>query len=212
MTKHEASRTLVKSPPELWAECSDAASLARHLGQFGEIRITKLEPETAVAWEGEHVSGTVKLEPSGWGTKVILTARATGQEAQSSPAVSEPAVPEPASDAPSERLSEAPSEPRAVPDEALGPPSSAVPPPVVRGHRFGRLFGFMRRAPEPVESEDRAVAARAVVADRAVAENALPEDPVAREDAGPELIDTPAVLGSALESLGQAHHRPFSRG
>jgi hypothetical protein len=80
MTEHEASRTLVKSPPELWAECSEAASLARHMGQFGEIRITKLEPETAVAWEGEEVSGTVRLEPSGWGTKVILTARATEEQ------------------------------------------------------------------------------------------------------------------------------------
>ncbi|HET9890907.1 MAG TPA: hypothetical protein VFQ42_10430, partial [Mycobacterium sp.] len=74
MTMHEASRTLLKSPPELWAECSDAASLNRHLDSFGEIRITRLEPETAVAWEGETVSGTVRLEPSGWGTRVILTA------------------------------------------------------------------------------------------------------------------------------------------
>jgi len=74
MTIHEASRTLLKSSPELWAECSDAASLSRHLGQFGEIKITRLEPETAVAWEGAHVSGTVRLEPSGWGTRVILTA------------------------------------------------------------------------------------------------------------------------------------------
>jgi hypothetical protein len=63
MAEHEASRTLVKSPPELWAECSDASSLERHLGQFGEIRITRLEPETAVAWEGAHTSGTVRLEP-----------------------------------------------------------------------------------------------------------------------------------------------------
>ena len=76
MTEHEASRTLVKSPPELWAECSSAEALARHLnGSFGDIRITRLEPETAVAWEGELASGTVRLEPSGWGTKVILTAR-----------------------------------------------------------------------------------------------------------------------------------------
>src|SRR5947207_2959776 len=80
MTEHEASRTLVKSPPELWAECSDAASLARHLGQFGEIRITRLEPETAVAWEGERASGTVRLEPSGWGTRVVLTARAASED------------------------------------------------------------------------------------------------------------------------------------
>ncbi len=73
MTEHQSSRTLVKSAPELWAECSDAASLARHLGAFGEIRITKLEPETAVAWEGAAASGTVRLEPSGWGTRVTLT-------------------------------------------------------------------------------------------------------------------------------------------
>src|ERR1700752_4400428 len=75
MTEHEASRTLVKSPPELWAECSESSTLARHLGQFGEITITRLEPESAVAWEGTLASGTVRLEPSGWGTKVILTAQ-----------------------------------------------------------------------------------------------------------------------------------------
>src|SRR6059058_5105534 len=72
--ENKASRTIVKSPPELWAECSVAQSLARHLGEFGEIKITRLEPETTVAWEGEHASGTVRLEPSGWGTQVTLTA------------------------------------------------------------------------------------------------------------------------------------------
>jgi hypothetical protein len=86
MKEHQASRTLVKSPPELWAECSDAASLTRHLEQFGEIRVTRLEPETAVAWEGERASGTVRLEPSGWGTRVILTARAAGGEAMAADA------------------------------------------------------------------------------------------------------------------------------
>ena len=85
--EHTASRTLVKSTPELWAECSVAASLTRHLGQFGEIKITRLEPETAIAWEGEHASGTVRLEPSGWGTQVTLTARATKAEAVSAPEV-----------------------------------------------------------------------------------------------------------------------------
>ena len=74
MSEPTAHRTLVKSPPELWAEVSDAESLAKHLGEFGEIRITRLEPETTVVWEGERASGTVELEPSGWGTKVTLTA------------------------------------------------------------------------------------------------------------------------------------------
>src|ERR671917_357593 len=69
-----AKRTLVKSPPELWEELSEVDRLAKHLGAFGEIKITKLEPEHTVAWEGEHASGTVSIEPSGWGTKVTLHA------------------------------------------------------------------------------------------------------------------------------------------
>ena len=73
--EHQATRTLVKSPPELWLACSVQESLARHLQSFGEIRITRLEPETAVAWEGDATSGTVRIEPSGWGTRVTLTAR-----------------------------------------------------------------------------------------------------------------------------------------
>ena len=77
----EAARTLVKSPPELWAEVSDPDALARHLGGVGEIRITRLEPEATVAWEGDRVRGTVDLEPAGWGTKVTVTAETavTGQ-------------------------------------------------------------------------------------------------------------------------------------
>jgi hypothetical protein len=69
----EAQRTLVKSPPELWAELSDPVSLARHLGDFGEIRTTRVEPETIVEWEAREIRGTVQLKPSGWGTKVTLT-------------------------------------------------------------------------------------------------------------------------------------------
>ena len=74
MPEVEVHRTLVKSPPELWAELSDVEALARHLGEFGEIRITRTDPETAVAWEGEHARGTVEIKASGWGTKVTLTA------------------------------------------------------------------------------------------------------------------------------------------
>jgi hypothetical protein len=74
MPEIQVARTLVKSPPEVWAAMSDAESLARHLDAFGEIRITRLEPETTVAWEGERASGTVLISASGWGTRVTLTA------------------------------------------------------------------------------------------------------------------------------------------
>src|SRR3954462_5089461 len=73
MSALEAKRTLVKSPPEIWAEVSDAGALARHLGEFGDIRITRTEPESVVEWEGERASGSVRLEPSGWGTTVPPT-------------------------------------------------------------------------------------------------------------------------------------------
>ena len=73
MISSEVQRTLVKSPPELWAELSDPSALARHLGELGDIRITRIEPETAVEWGAEDASGTVLLKPSGWGTKVTLT-------------------------------------------------------------------------------------------------------------------------------------------
>jgi hypothetical protein len=74
MISSEVQRTLVKSPPELWTELSDPASLGRHLGEFGEIRITRVEPEKTVEWEAENTSGSVLIKPSGWGTRVILKA------------------------------------------------------------------------------------------------------------------------------------------
>jgi hypothetical protein len=103
MTEPSAHRTLVKSPPELWAEVSEPDALARHLGEFGEIRITRLEPETTVAWEGERASGTVHLEPSSWGTKVTLTASAA-PSAPSAPVEPEP-EPEPPQPQPGPRAS-----------------------------------------------------------------------------------------------------------
>jgi hypothetical protein len=127
MAPLEAKRTLVKSTPELWDEVSDLAALARHLGEFGEIRITRTEPQSVVEWEGDRASGAVRLERSGWGTKVTLTAAPV-----------------------------------------------AVEPPKAR--RFTRWF---RQEAQPDRDAD--------------AERTL------------------SVLRSALDRLGSAHHRPFSR-
>ena len=86
MSEHQVQRRLVKSPPELWAEVSDPESLGRRLDALGEIEITRTEPETTVAWEGENVSGTVVLEASGWGTKVTIEATLDEVEAAPEPA------------------------------------------------------------------------------------------------------------------------------
>jgi hypothetical protein len=72
MISSEAQRTLVKSPPELWAELSDPASLARHLGELGEIEIVRTEPESIVEWTAANTTGIVSISPAGWGTRVTL--------------------------------------------------------------------------------------------------------------------------------------------
>ena len=74
MISSEVQRTLVKSPPELWTELSDPAALARHLEALGDVRITRAEPERVVEWEADGASGVVTIKPSGWGTRVILSA------------------------------------------------------------------------------------------------------------------------------------------
>jgi hypothetical protein len=81
----EAKRTLVKSVPELWAEVADPACLGRHLAAFGAVRITRTDPDALVAWEGELGAGTVRLVPSGFGTRVILVAEPAAIEAPAPP-------------------------------------------------------------------------------------------------------------------------------
>ena len=67
----EVSRTLVKSPPELWSELQ-GDRLREAVGP--EASITRSEDERLLAWECEDARGTACLEPSGWGTKVIFRA------------------------------------------------------------------------------------------------------------------------------------------
>jgi hypothetical protein len=243
MPELEASRTLVKSAPELWAECSDGASLARHLGAFGEIRITKLEPETSVAWEGDEVRGTVTLEPSGWGTRVVLTAtpeRApeaiveTPPHQYASPAEDPPQaeVPQPVSSLPELSAPDASDAPQALDDpaapaarEALDAPRAPAPEaesPEPVGF-FGRLMARLRgEAPlgqeqteaevedtveAPPETEAATGAASALTPSPEPVTAPEPE-PAPASQSTPELE---ALIG-ALESLGTAHRRPFSRG
>src|SRR5262245_54265389 len=166
----EAKRTLVKSPPELWAELSDVAALARHLGEFGEIRITRTEPESVVEWEGDLASGSVRIEPSGWGTKVTLIAL---------PVMIDPPPPPP------------------EPEPAAESDTLAERPPVRRGF-WARLF--RRRPPEPPPPAPEPVVPVVVVPPP-------PPDPLPAIEAHVGA----AVLAGALDALGAAHHRPFSR-
>jgi hypothetical protein len=212
MTEHQTSRTLVKSAPELWAECSDAASLAKHLGAFGEIRITKLEPESTVAWEGAAASGTVQLESSGWGTRVTLTV--TEEQAPAEPQAA--VEPEPVAVEP-EPVLEPESEPLALELE-----------PAPRAGMFARFrLAFRRKPVAAVESEapEEAPETSAGTPTEPEPEPDLAPEPVAEAPpasepdpvtAAPPAAEQPplsgeAALVAALDSLGKAHHRPYSR-
>ncbi len=184
----QAKRTLVKSPPELWAELSDPAALARHLGELGEIRIVRTEPERSVEWEAAQISGTVLIEPSGWGTKVTLTATRTlapgsDPESDAPEIVPEPApMPEPAPELQprrSTRTVEAQPRPsRPTPElqpEALDPTPAELQPEAPRGPT-------PELQPEALEATRRAeLRARS------------PRDPTARTRGDPKSASEPEV-------------------
>jgi len=154
MISSEVQRTLVKSPPELWAEVSDPALLARHLGELGEIRITRVQPEEKVEWEAEDVSGMVLIKPSGWGTKVTLTVTRQTPEPKSSAAPRAPAEPTPVMQAEPVPVMQAEPTPTFQPQpEPLALEEALEPEPVLEPRRgfFARLF--RSRRVDTVQSE-----------------------------------------------------------
>ena len=77
-----ASRTLVKSPPELWELLDQPESMqglmSALLGEASEVKVYERQPETLLCWESAHRGEgawiEVELTESGWGTKVSVTA------------------------------------------------------------------------------------------------------------------------------------------
>jgi hypothetical protein len=223
MSEPRAQRTLVKSPPELWAEISDVSTLARHLGEFGDIRITRLEAETTVVWEGDRACGTVELEPSGWGTKVTITAAAV--EACEPEPEPEPAAvaaePQGAAEAATGVVAvEVEPEPEAEPLAAAGPvamvqpaakpvaeadpvtePIAVVPaePQALRGF-FARLF---RRRAAAVAVEPVAIEAEPVEPEpeQEVEPVAMQAEPVEPE---PDVEIEPVAIGPEPEPVAVA--------
>jgi hypothetical protein len=163
MPTAEVHRTLVKSPPELWTELSDPASLARHLGEFGEIRVTRVEPETAVEWETESVSGSVQLKPSGWGTKVTFSVT---RQLPEPPPAPEPQAAEPAAAEPEpvavEPQTVAVERVAAEPEPVEPEPSAVEPEPLTAEHVQAAAEpapvepAQVATEPEPVENVDTA--------------------------------------------------------
>jgi hypothetical protein len=202
----EVQRTLVKSPPELWAELSDPAALARHLGELGEIRITRIEPEKTVEWEAADTTGKVLLKPSGWGTKVTLTA------ARELSAPEPPPEPEPSMEVESEPEPPVESEPAIVEEPAPKPEPLAVEelPPEPRPRFFARLF---RRRPKELVQPGPEQPAIIEIEDPEPQDDETPDIAAELKAAEEEVAaeEVTAVLTAVLDRLGAAHHRPFSR-
>lgn len=213
----EVQRTLVKSPPELWAELSNPTALSRHLGKLGEIRIVRTEPERTVEWEaatddGTQSAGRVEIAPSGWGTKVTLSANRT--LATPEPEVITP-EPEPAAIGPEPEVITLEPEPATIGPE----PEPITPEPEPRKGFFAKLFRRRRHEPKPKPAqtvETEPIEAAATDEPGPAAEESVPTDERAPEmDISTELAEleeqTTAVLTGVLDRLGAAHHRPFSR-
>ena len=238
MKQSTATRRLVKSPPELWAELSSEDSLGRHLAEFGEIRITRVAPRDhrrlggrsrkrhggahpdRMGHEGHadrdagapvQAAGGARTAPAGGGAR-----RAGG---------SRPA-PELAADAPRRSAARQPGRARA-----------GAPPEAERGF-FARLF--RKRQPErhgPLARRARGRPDAGELDSRPARPAPDPVPPAPTPDPGPlppaapdpvpptpapqpppppqiEVLDpgrTVAILTEVLDDLGSAHHRPFSR-
>jgi hypothetical protein len=215
MISSEVQRTLVKSPPELWAELSDPDALARHLSELGDVRIVRAEPEKTVEWAAENTAGTVSIQPSGWGTKVTLSV--TRQIAERAPAAESPpetmsepdatpkaaAEPEPEPEPASRGAPEPASTMEAEPVDVAEPtePDPKVESQPRRGF-FARLFGRHRRAEPPEIAEEPASAEPPARPDAfaAVREVLAPETFAAEHPfAAPSPETTPAPEAPASE-------------
>lgn len=228
MISSEVQRTLVKSPPELWAELSDQEALARHLGALGEIRITRTEPEQLVEWEADGTTGAVHIKPSGWGTKVTLSvtrelageagdepAGAAGEEyaprveqASDAETADDPGThAEPAPEAEAEPVgAEAKAEAGPDADAEVQAPAGAEPAiaaePEPRLGFFARLFG-RRRRPRPAKIAQRHVDEHGS-GDADVEE----DDPSARQPFVPPHTEAGRrVPGSAIDALQTRYAR-----
>ena len=92
-----ASRTLVKSAPELWELADNEARMAVWLAQLTgangpvEVAVTTREPERALAWQTASGSRfariALRLRRKGFGTSVVITAHHQSEVAQAAAAL-----------------------------------------------------------------------------------------------------------------------------
>jgi hypothetical protein len=214
MISSEVQRTLVKSPPELWAELSDPTALARHLGELGEIRIVRTEPESTVEWAAENTTGTVSIKPSGWGTKVTLSVTreaAPVPEATAGPEVTQAREPDAHAEGAPEPAGAAEQRPP-TPDAQPEPASTDAAPELTNSHVDSDVEPeptAAELAPEPAretETESQPAPRRGFFARMFGRRRTAPEQtPTATTEAtpAPEAFDEPAQIVESPRETGQ---------
>jgi hypothetical protein len=97
----KASRTLVKSAPELWELADDLARLEEWTSELVlaakpmPVEITKRDPERTIAWRSRpngklgQARVTIELAESGFGTSVSITAYHSGPDPRAADAALE---------------------------------------------------------------------------------------------------------------------------
>jgi hypothetical protein len=82
-----ASRTLVKSPPELWQLIDQPdrmqGLMSALLGRATEVKVKERKPESMLRWQaagdGEEAWIEVELAEKGWGTRVEVSAESPSE-------------------------------------------------------------------------------------------------------------------------------------
>jgi hypothetical protein len=158
-----ASRTLVKSPPELWQLIDQPdrmqGLMSALIGRATEVKVNERKPESMLRWQaigdGEGAWIEVELAEKGWGTRVEVSAEGPSQPTNLGgwleAVLEELATPqkrpfESVGDAPQRKAPEreapaatAPVE--AAPAERPAPTPAEDPRPDRRG-KLRRIFGF----------------------------------------------------------------------
>ncbi len=229
MTNVAVSRTLVKSPPEVWAELEREGRLAELLDDE-TLEVTVAEELAVLEWRAEHACGRVEIKASGWGTKVSLTAEVENEEpvAEPEPEAVEP-EPEPVAVEPEPEPVEQ-AEPETIAEEI-----QVTEVKVAKQGLWARIKGFfdgnieltiddIGRRPAPVVEPEPSL--EASPAPEAEIEATVPEpvafEPEPETESEPEPEPEPVEsalpielryeqrLTAVLDHLGAAHKRPFS--
>jgi hypothetical protein len=150
-----ASRTLVKSPPEVWEQLDHPGRMqglmSALVGHATDVSVYEREEESKLAWKAipDDAWIEVKLAEKGWGTNVSVTAENGGEptklEGWLDAVIEELATPQ---KRPFKGMGEATEPEEAVetpPAEvpvAVAPPAEAPPPLPAKKKKRRRFFGF----------------------------------------------------------------------